>query len=118
VSLSKNYFVPITDVCLTIAVENPRLVLIIGSIGLGLNILSATLLHEHHSHHGEGHDHGHSHSERAGSFAVQGGDLTSINVEGAVSPSGSPDENILVTVSIRIYLSVHCYFALTFPIAQ
>ncbi|KAI1170651.1 cation efflux protein [Nemania sp. FL0916] len=47
-------------------VENPKLVLIIGSIGLTLNILSATLLHEHHGHdhggHGHGHGHDHAHS--------------------------------------------------------
>ncbi|OTB13072.1 hypothetical protein K445DRAFT_76587 [Daldinia sp. EC12] len=33
-------------------VENPQLVLIMGCVGLALNIISATLLHEHH-----GHDH-------------------------------------------------------------
>ncbi|KAI0133001.1 cation efflux family protein [Xylariales sp. AK1849] len=46
-------------------VENPELVLIMGCIGLTLNILSATLLHEHHGHdhgHDHGHGHGHSHS--------------------------------------------------------
>lgn len=50
-------------------VENPKLVLIIGCIGLTLNLISAAFLHEHdhgddhgHSH---GHDHGHSHGEHA-----------------------------------------------------
>ncbi|KAI1639327.1 cation efflux protein [Biscogniauxia mediterranea] len=47
-------------------VENPKLVLIMGSVGLALNIISATLLHEHHGHdhggHGHGsHSHGHEH---------------------------------------------------------
>lgn len=37
-------------------VENPKLVLIVGCIGLFLNIISALFLHEHD------HDHGHSHS--------------------------------------------------------
>ncbi|PKY05613.1 cation diffusion facilitator family metal ion transporter [Aspergillus campestris IBT 28561] len=41
-------------------VENPKLMLIMGCIGLGLNILSVTFLHEHH-HHGHDHDHSHSH---------------------------------------------------------
>ncbi|XXG99444.1 hypothetical protein Hte_005783 [Hypoxylon texense] len=47
-------------------VENPKLVLIMGCVGLTLNIISATLLHEHHGHdhgHGHGHSHGHSHAE-------------------------------------------------------
>ncbi|KAJ5892870.1 hypothetical protein N7504_009561 [Penicillium tannophilum] len=36
-------------------IEDPKLVLIIGCIGLGLNIISVLFLHEH------GHDHGHDH---------------------------------------------------------
>ncbi|KAI0206383.1 cation efflux protein [Astrocystis sublimbata] len=43
-------------------VENPKLVLIIGAVGLALNILSATLLHEHHGHDHGGHSHGHGHA--------------------------------------------------------
>ncbi|KAK3379879.1 cation efflux family protein [Lasiosphaeria ovina] len=44
-------------------VEDPKLVLIMGSVGLGLNLISAAFLHEHHGHdhHGHGHDHGHAH---------------------------------------------------------
>ncbi|KAI0161887.1 cation efflux family-domain-containing protein [Hypoxylon sp. FL1284] len=35
-----------------------------GCVGLTLNIISATLLHEHHGHdHGHSHSHGHSHAE-------------------------------------------------------
>lgn len=51
-----------------LGVENPKLVLIMGCIGLTLNILSATLLHEHHGHdHGDhGHSHSHSHSHAGG----------------------------------------------------
>lgn len=45
-------------------VENPKLVLIMGCVGLTLNIISATILHEHHGHdHGGGH--GHSHDSHA-----------------------------------------------------
>ncbi|CAI7630384.1 unnamed protein product [Penicillium pancosmium] len=40
-------------------VEQPKLVLIIGCVGLALNIISACFLHEH------GHDHGHSHGEES-----------------------------------------------------
>ncbi|KAI2618031.1 cation efflux protein [Hypomontagnella submonticulosa] len=43
-------------------IENPQLVLIMGCVGLALNIISATLLHEHHGHDHGGHGHGHSHS--------------------------------------------------------
>ncbi|KAK8107297.1 cation diffusion facilitator family metal ion transporter [Apiospora kogelbergensis] len=46
-------------------VENPKLVLIIGGVGLALNLISAVFVgHDHagHSHgHGHGHDHGHDH---------------------------------------------------------
>ncbi|KJA28049.1 hypothetical protein HYPSUDRAFT_178199 [Hypholoma sublateritium FD-334 SS-4] len=40
------------------SVDSPKLVLIIGSIGLLLNITSALVVHDHHGH-GHGHDHGH-----------------------------------------------------------
>lgn len=41
-------------------VENPKIVLIVGCVGLTLNLISAVFLHEHD--HGHGHDHGgHSH---------------------------------------------------------
>ncbi|XPS97460.1 hypothetical protein M3J09_006688 [Ascochyta lentis] len=41
-------------------VENPKLVLIIGCIGLTLNLISAAFLHEHD--HGDGHGHSHVHN--------------------------------------------------------
>ncbi|KAF1361590.1 cation efflux protein [Lizonia empirigonia] len=40
-------------------VENPKLVLIVGSVGLTLNLISAAFLHEHD--HGDGHGHNHEH---------------------------------------------------------
>ncbi|KAL5120731.1 hypothetical protein ACEQ8H_001210 [Pleosporales sp. CAS-2024a] len=39
-------------------VENPKLVLIVGCVGLTLNIISALFLHEHDHDHGHGHGHG------------------------------------------------------------
>ncbi|KAJ6124931.1 hypothetical protein N7471_012248 [Penicillium samsonianum] len=39
-------------------VHNPKLMFIIGCVGLGLNIISAVFLHEH----GNGHEHSHDHS--------------------------------------------------------
>lgn len=40
-------------------VENPKIVLIVGCVGLALNLISGIFLHEHD--HGDGHGHGHSH---------------------------------------------------------
>ncbi|KAG0226369.1 hypothetical protein BGW41_004223 [Actinomortierella wolfii] len=41
------------------------LVLIVGSVGLGTNLLGLALFHEHgHAHGGGGHSHGHSHSKK------------------------------------------------------
>ncbi|KAI6383166.1 hypothetical protein MCOR25_000351 [Pyricularia grisea] len=42
--------------------EDPFLVLIMGCVGLGLNIISIIFLHEHHDHAG-GHAHSHSHEQ-------------------------------------------------------
>ncbi|KAI1373942.1 cation efflux protein [Hypoxylon crocopeplum] len=48
-------------------IESPMLVLIMGCVGLTLNIISATLLHEHHGHdHGHGHSHSHGHGHGHG----------------------------------------------------
>lgn len=43
-------------------VENPKIVLIVGCVGLTLNIISAAFLHEHHDHGHGGHSHGHDDS--------------------------------------------------------
>ncbi|KAK6819349.1 cation diffusion facilitator family metal ion transporter [Apiospora arundinis] len=43
-------------------IENPELMLIMGCVGLTLNILSAVLLHEHHGHHHHGDSAHHSHA--------------------------------------------------------
>ncbi|KUI56832.1 Zinc/cadmium resistance protein [Cytospora mali] len=49
-------------------IEDPKLVLILGCVGLGLNIISAAFVHEHHGHdhshdQGQSDDHGHDHRE-------------------------------------------------------
>ncbi|OAX80328.1 hypothetical protein ACJ72_05342 [Emergomyces africanus] len=46
-------------------VENPQLVLIVGCVGLTLNIISASFLHEHAHVHGHGHGHGHQGAQGA-----------------------------------------------------
>ncbi|PHH77075.1 hypothetical protein CDD82_3677 [Ophiocordyceps australis] len=45
-------------------VEHPKIVLIVGCVGFGLNVLVMSFLHEHdHGHsHGHGHPHNHSHA--------------------------------------------------------
>ncbi|KAF9930186.1 hypothetical protein FBU30_000786 [Linnemannia zychae] len=44
-------------------IEDPKLVLIVGGIGLACNLLGLVLFHDHAGHgHGHGHSHGHSHS--------------------------------------------------------
>ncbi|KAJ5469075.1 metal ion resistance protein/transporter (Zrc1) [Penicillium sp. IBT 31633x] len=47
-------------------VDDPKLVVIIGCVGFGLNLISVTFLHEHdhdHDHGGDEHDHGHTHGQ-------------------------------------------------------
>lgn len=45
-------------------VQNPKLVCIVGCLGLLSNIIGLVLFHDHsHGHGGHGHDHGHSHDE-------------------------------------------------------
>ncbi|OTB00407.1 hypothetical protein M426DRAFT_26636 [Hypoxylon sp. CI-4A] len=62
-------------------IENPKLVLIMGSVGLALNIISATLLHEHHGHEHGGHGHSHTHAENDSSTESHGHDHGHVNVE-------------------------------------
>ncbi|KAK3323493.1 cation efflux family protein, partial [Cercophora scortea] len=69
-------------------VENPKLVLIMGCVGLSLNIISAIFLHGHHEH-GHEHQHGHSHdnhdhTDRLGCMQVPA--LTH-DTDSAVEPS-------------------------------
>ncbi|KAI0489792.1 cation efflux protein [Xylaria cf. heliscus] len=81
-------------------VENPKLVLIIGSVGLALNIISATLLHEHHGHdhggHSHGHDHAHAHAH-AHAGHEHGHSHGPVNVEAAIPSSHDSSEDIPLT---------------------
>ncbi|KAF2970636.1 hypothetical protein GQX73_g2929 [Xylaria multiplex] len=85
-------------------IDNPKLVLIIGSVGLALNILSAALLHEHHGHghdHG-GHNHGHSHTENHshdhghdhGHEHGNGHGHGPVNIEAAIPSGQNSSDNI------------------------
>ncbi|KAI1431208.1 cation efflux family protein [Xylaria sp. CBS 124048] len=93
-------------------VEKPLLVLIIGSIGLFLNILSATVLHEHHGHsHGHGHGHSHSHSHGHGHnhshddhIACESGlehDHGHDNIEAAIPMSRIPSDDTSAPSSVH-----------------
>ncbi|KAJ5085339.1 metal ion resistance protein/transporter (Zrc1) [Penicillium argentinense] len=44
-------------------VDNPKLVMVIGCVGFGLNLVSVTFLHEHDHDHNHGHNHGHNRNE-------------------------------------------------------
>ncbi|KAL4748513.1 hypothetical protein BDW72DRAFT_195723 [Aspergillus terricola var. indicus] len=52
-------------------VENPKLMFIIGSIGLGLNIICATFLHEHHHHDDRRHSDSEAEPQGRGDFEQQ-----------------------------------------------
>ncbi|KAF2179413.1 cation efflux system protein czcD [Zopfia rhizophila CBS 207.26] len=62
-------------------VENPKLILIVGCVGLFLNLISAAFLHEHD--HGHGHDHGshshHSHSHEEADTHTEGTELPTVH---------------------------------------
>ncbi|KAJ2744768.1 Zinc resistance conferring protein [Coemansia sp. BCRC 34301] len=47
-------------------IKNPRLVMIVGCIGLTFNLMGLVLFHEHGHSHGHSHSHGHAHSHAAG----------------------------------------------------
>ncbi|KAI1133710.1 cation efflux protein [Nemania abortiva] len=84
-------------------IENPKLVLIIGSVGLALNILSATLLHEHHGHDHGGHSHGHSHSHTVsdshehGHEHEHGHSHSHDNIEAAIPSGQSSSDHVPLT---------------------
>ncbi|KAI2776739.1 putative cation diffusion facilitator family metal ion transporter [Daldinia loculata] len=83
-------------------VQNPELVLIMGCVGLALNIISATLLHEHHGHdhggHGHGHEQaqGHEHAENHEHDHEHDHDHSHVNIEAGGQPresSGDYDQD-------------------------
>ncbi|KAK7738929.1 hypothetical protein SLS63_002266 [Diaporthe eres] len=72
-------------------IEDPRLVMIVGCIGLGLNIISAAFVHEHHGHdhsHGHGHEHGEAHSHDH-EHAHDHGEAAVVNLEPVRNSSSS-----------------------------
>lgn len=71
-------------------IENPKLLLIVGGVGLLINILGLALFHNHGHSHGGGGGHGHGHSHGGGSHSHQNGD------EG-VEPAGDKEMKSLVT---------------------
>ncbi|KAK7750794.1 hypothetical protein SLS62_007193 [Diatrype stigma] len=88
-------------------VDNPFLVLIMGCVGLTLNIISATILHEHH-----GHDHAHhgdgknpsSHSEEFGHGHSHNDD---VNIESAMPTSNSASSSRIDTSAAMTPIGAH-----------
>ncbi|KAH8764323.1 cation efflux family protein [Diaporthe sp. PMI_573] len=82
-------------------IEDPRLVMIVGCIGLGLNIISAAFVHEHHghdhSHGGHGHDHGETHShdhEHSHEHGHDHGEAAVVNLEPVRNSSSSKTNRV------------------------
>lgn len=71
---------------LHIVIENPKLVLIVGGIGLVCNLLGLVLFHDHagHGHSHGAHSHSHSHSDNSHS------EKTKRTAQTTTSPSTSP----------------------------
>ncbi|KAF9281299.1 hypothetical protein BGZ68_006733 [Mortierella alpina] len=78
-------------------IENPKLVLIVGSIGLACNLLGLVLFHDHaghgHSHGGHSHSHGHSHG-KATKTAKKQGALPSSTTATAATANASDIDNV------------------------
>ncbi|KAJ2001601.1 Zinc resistance conferring protein, partial [Coemansia thaxteri] len=51
-------------------IKSPKLVMIVGCVGLGFNLLGLVLFHDHA--HGHGHSHGHSHSHAGDEESIAG----------------------------------------------
>ncbi|EGX94766.1 metal ion resistance protein/transporter (Zrc1), putative [Cordyceps militaris CM01] len=87
-------------------IENPKLVLIIGCIGFGLNVLVMSFLHEHdhdhgHDHgnaHSHDHGHGHSHSHDGKERHAQ---LSEEVIESHASASDSDRESLELSASLH-----------------
>lgn len=48
-------------------IDNPRLVVIVGAVGLGCNLFGLALFHDHGHDHGHNHGHGHGHGDKPAS---------------------------------------------------
>lgn len=79
-------------------ISNPKLVVVVGSLGLLSNILGLFLFHEHG--HGHSHDHGHGHAPSNGfieapkmptpSTAAPNGERQPLLINTSTTPTGSP----------------------------
>ncbi|KAJ8113140.1 hypothetical protein OPT61_g4662 [Boeremia exigua] len=77
-------------------VENPKLVLIVGCIGLTLNLISAAFLHEHD--HGDSHGHSHSHDHSSHNHGDAEG-LSITSTHDAVSSTDHHLEHLHLTLA-------------------
>ncbi|KAM5373747.1 hypothetical protein ACJZ2D_006918 [Fusarium nematophilum] len=89
-----------------LAVTDPHLVLIVGSVGLALNILVMSFLHEHdHEHGGQGHGHEEQHTHPAGQHQDVGETPTNNAARESearlTSPSSSHHEHKHTAVALK-----------------
>ncbi|KAH7115842.1 cation efflux protein [Dendryphion nanum] len=63
-------------------IEEPKIVLIVGCVGLFLNIISVAFLHEHDHDHGHGHGHGHSHAHNHESHDAHAHEESQVEADG------------------------------------
>ncbi|KAG0089050.1 hypothetical protein BGZ93_010068 [Podila epicladia] len=72
-------------------IENPKLVLIVGGIGLACNLLGLVLFHDHsgHAHSHGGHSHGHSHSHSKKPKAISNSSVDEPDVAASDNEKGS-----------------------------
>lgn len=119
---SSTITVAIDGADIVLEVEKPKLVLIMGCVGFGLNLISVLFLHgmdyalslkfcrfwtqadglvEHGHDHGHGHSHGHSHEhEHSHSHSTDSGEASSHDT----SPDRDPDAVALVDGKVNTIL--------------
>lgn len=79
-------------------IENPWLVLIVGAVGLAVNLLGLGLLHGHgHSHGGGGHGHGHRHGHSHG--AISNGNNPANQTEMVINNTNTLEDGSVIDLS-------------------
>lgn len=78
-------------------VDDPKLVLIVGSVGLVLNLISAAFLHEHDHGDSHGHSHGHDHSSHVHGDVES---LASSTTHNEVSPHDHHPEHLHLSLAL------------------
>lgn len=91
-------------------IDSPVSILIVGCVGLALNVLSALVVHDHHGHgHGHGHSHGGGHSHSHSDLQIASVELTALDSVHAshnhtVDPPTNSREANLGLVGVLVHL--------------